>query len=183
MEGKVVYEGKTRSGKPLIIRYVKTGDVPKLLDYINTLSNEKTFITLQGEQLTLKEEQELVEKWVKGISEKKVVSLVALSDEELIGICGIELRRRIMSHVGSLGLSVKKEFRGGGIGKKLMKFTLTEAKENLEGVRIIELTCFAKNFVALNLYRSFGFEKFGELPEGVKYKEGYDDLVYMYKKL
>lgn len=183
MEGKVVFEGKTRSGKPVLVRYVKNGDAKLLLEYINTLSTERTFITLQGEKLTLDEEEATVKKWVSQINDLKAVILLAITNDELIGIASLELRNRVMSHVGTFGLSVKKEFRGEGIGKLLTKLALSAGKKSIVGLKIIELKCFAKNFVALNLYRSFGFEKFGELEEGVKYKDGYDDLVYMYKKV
>lgn len=49
MEGKVVFEGKTDKGFPIVIRYPKISDLDQALKYINELSKEQTFILYQGE--------------------------------------------------------------------------------------------------------------------------------------
>ncbi len=51
MEGKVIFEGKTEKGFPVLIRYVKNDDVEILNEYINILSREQTFISYQGEEI------------------------------------------------------------------------------------------------------------------------------------
>ena len=60
-EGKIIYQGKTKNGQDLIIRYPLLEDVEQLTSYINTLSVEQTFIRFQGEQQTIEQE----EMWLK----------------------------------------------------------------------------------------------------------------------
>ena len=53
---KIVYQGKTKTGKEILIRYPQKGDELKLWEYINKLSKEKTFVRLQGEEVSKEDE-------------------------------------------------------------------------------------------------------------------------------
>jgi hypothetical protein len=55
-QGKIVFEGRSRQGKSILIRYIQKNDAEALCHYMNTLSEERTFVRFQGEQLTLEEE-------------------------------------------------------------------------------------------------------------------------------
>ena len=107
--GTIVYQGKSKSRKDFIIRYLTKDDTQILLDYINTLSKEKTFIRFQGEQLTLEEEQQFVDKNLKGILEDKVIQLLALSNNRLIGVSGIYMSEKIENILESLALVLQKD--------------------------------------------------------------------------
>jgi len=73
------------------------------------------------------------------------------------------------SHVGEFGISVRKEYRGIGLGKYLMKTTLKLAKKRLKA-KIIRLSVFENNRVAQNLYKKFGFKKVAKIPKQIQYK-------------
>ncbi|HSX19123.1 MAG TPA: GNAT family N-acetyltransferase [Candidatus Saccharimonadales bacterium] len=183
MEGKIVFTGKSQKGKQIILRYVKQGDAQTMLDYINTLSDERTYIRFQGEHLTLKEEQEYLDSQLKRIKDKKSVHLVALSNNQHIGISSIDLEDRTSSHVGNFGISISKEFRGEGVGKLLMETIVSEAQKELPGLKIITLGCFSNNALAIKMYKEFGFVEYGRLPNGVKLENGFVDHIYMYKNI
>lgn len=180
--GTIVFQGKSKSGKNLIIRYLTGDDTQILLDYINALSKEQTFIRSQGEQLTLEEEQKFVEKNLKGIAEGTAVQLLAISEGKLIGVSGVYMAEKVEKHVGTFGISLAKEFRGEGLGTILMEKVLVEAK-NLKGIRIVTLTMFGTNEIAKKLYEKMGFTEYGRLPKGIAYKGSFIDYVYMYKNL
>lgn len=181
--GKVVFESKTKDGRDFILRYPKTSDLEQLYKYINKLSLEQTFIRFQGEQVTLEQEKEVLDRWLKLISENKMVQLLATSEVELIGVCDLVLQEKTESHVGIFGITVAKEFRNQGLGKILMEKVFEEAEKNLPNLKIIELTCFANNNAALKLYREAGFQEFGRLPGGLSRKGEYIDQIYMFKKI
>lgn len=183
MNQDIVFKGKSKKGKDIIIRYPVKGDAQAMCDYINTLSKEQTFVGFQGEEQSIEDETEYLEKQLKKISEKKTVQLLVFCDNELIGISGIDLKDKTESHEGVFGISLNNKHRGEGIGKKLMELTLTEAKNNLPQLRIVTLGVFGKNSLAINMYKKFGFKEFGRLPDGVFRKDEYDDHVYMYKNL
>lgn len=180
--GQIIYEGATSAGKPLLIRYLDTGDAQILLDYINTLSKEQTFIRFQGEQLNLKEEQEFVDKNIRGIQERTAVQLLAFSGAELIGVAGIFMQEKVEKHNGSFGISLASGFRSEGVGTILMKKILEEAKK-MKDLKIITLTCFGNNEIARGLYEKMGFKEYGRLPEGIVHRDKFVDYVYMYKNI
>jgi ribosomal-protein-alanine N-acetyltransferase len=55
------------------------------------------------------------------------------------------------------GLAVDKDYRGQGIGKKLLDGSLNKLKEHK--INKVELTVDPDNKVAINLYQQFDFEK------------------------
>lgn len=182
MNGKIVFEGKSKQGKAFLIRYPQNDDAELMLSYINRISEEQTFILYQGEQKTLEEEQTFLKKQLKDISEHKTVMLLAFKEEDLIGISEIRMSRGAATHEGGLGISLAKDYRGEGIGKALMQAILTEAELRLPELRLVTLGVFENNDPAIGLYKSFGFVEFGRLPEGLQRKGIYSDHVYMYKK-
>jgi len=164
----------------LIFRSPKISDLIQLLDYINTLSKEKTYIRKQGGLISLEGERKYLSELIKDIENKKAEAIFAFIENELIGVADLKLGFGAERHVGLFGITVRKEFRGQGIGKELMKRVIAVAKENLPTLEIITLSVFADNKVARNLYQSFGFREFGSLPKGVIRKGEYSDHVYMY---
>lgn len=95
-------------------------------------------------------------------------SLVAEIDtpngRDIIGQVGLEIctrpRRR---HVAALGIAVRSDHHGKGVGKALMSAILDMA-DNWLNVRRIELTVFVDNPAAIALYKRFGFELEGSSP-------------------
>lgn len=176
---KIVFEGKTRDNVPYTIRYPKRTDLTELLRYINELSKEQTFISFQGEEISLKDERTFLNESLKKIKEKNGLLLLVESGGEIIGVSDVRMQPRIASHVGTFGISIAKNFRGKGIGKKLIQVVMEECKK-LNGIKILELECFANNPVAPNLYRSCGFKEYGRLPKGVSHKGKFVDDIFMY---
>ena len=183
MENKVVFEGLTKDGKKYLIRYPEIADVQEMCDYMNILSQEQTFITFQGEKLTLEDEIKYLENILKKIDENKAIKLLAFSDNKIIGISDITMKDKVTSHEGTFGITVSKDYRGQGIGKTLMELVLKEAESNLPQLRIVSLAVFGDNPLAYGIYKMFGFHEFGRLSEGILHKGKYVDHIYMYKKI
>ena len=84
--------------------------------------------------------------------------LVACVDEEVVGHLGLETftrpRRR---HVGEIGMAVRDDWQGKGIGSALMEAALDLADNWLNLIRL-ELTVYSDNAAGIALYEKFGFE-------------------------
>lgn len=182
MDGLEVYKEKIGEDE-VVIRYPKNGDSPAMCEYINALSQEKTFITFQGEVINPEDEEKYLQSQLKHIEEKKVAQLLLFVNGKLSGISEVKMFDRIKAHVGLFGITIANEQRGKGFGKLLMQNVINEAKNNLIGLKIITLDCFAENEKALSLYKSFGFMEYGRLPEGNLYKDGFSEDVSMYLKV
>jgi ribosomal protein S18 acetylase RimI-like enzyme len=171
------------SKNDLIIRYPKSGDEKEMLEYINELSAERSFILMQGETLSLEEEKQFLNSWFEKITKKTGVMLFVFSGDTLVGVGSIELGRYSTKHVGLFSISVKKKYRGKGIGRLLMSSIIDEASKKLKDLEIINLTVQSENVIAQKMYESFGFKKYGMLPKGIKIKDGYRDHELMYKQI
>lgn len=183
MEGKIIFTGKSKKGTDFIIRYPSSGDALEMTQYLNTLSNERTFVTFQGEQIDIKDEEEYLKSILVKINEKTKVYLFIVINNKIAGIAGIDLGTRTQRHIGYLGISIAKEFRGEGIGKIFMEKIINEAIDNIKDLEIISLGLFSKNTKAYNMYKSFGFTHYGTLPQGTKLETGYDDEMFMHKRI
>lgn len=178
--GTIVYEGKTKKGTPIMIRYPTEADIEKAMDFINTISKEQTFITFQGQQLTLEDEKKYLLPFYKQIENDEAIKLFAFQGGEIVGVSDVVPQERTSNHVGTFGLIIKKEYRGEGIGKLLMQLVLQETKK-LNKIMIIHLGVFGENKLAFELYKKMGFKIYGNLPQGVRHKDNYDDHIFMYK--
>jgi RimJ/RimL family protein N-acetyltransferase len=181
--GKIIFEGVTAKGLHVVLRHPRHGDAPALLDFINTLSREQTYILFQGEQLTLKDEESYLESRLAVIAAGTGVQLLAFADGQLAGNAGIDRKWGTNRHTGELGISVAHAFRGQGVGELLMKVILDEANRQIQELEIVTLEVFGNNPVAINLYQKVGFIEFGRLPGGRLHRGEYVDNIYMYRRL
>ncbi|WP_119302760.1 GNAT family N-acetyltransferase [Dongia deserti] len=85
-------------------------------------------------------------------------ALVATVNGELVGNLGLtRFTRPRRAHVGEIGMAVRDDWQGKGVGSALMKAAL-ELADNWLGLRRLELNVYADNERAIALYRKFGFE-------------------------
>lgn len=180
---KIVYQGKTKKGLDILIRYLEKGDEVEMTKYINELSKEKTFITFQGEEVSFAGEKEYVDGFLKKIAEKTAIKLLVIHDSKIIGISDIYMAERTMRHIGIFGITVAKEFRNHGIGRLLMELTLKEAEKEILIIKIVTLGVFAKNSIAKRIYEGFGFVEYGKLPNGIMRSNAFEDEILMYKNI
>ena len=173
----------TKSGKEIKFRYPIIKDAENLKNYINKISAEQSFILLQGFQNTLVSEANWLKDKLEKISKNQCVYLCGFCDDQLVACAEIDLGIEAKSSVGEFGISVALDFRGFGIGEKIMELTINESIKKLSDLRIITLEVFGQNKIAQNLYQKLGFIEYGKLPNGLKRKGQFDDAIYMYKKL
>ena len=82
--------------------------------------------------------------------------LVAEVDGQVVGILGLHVKRNRMSHVAGLGMGVRDDHQGSGIGTRLMEAALELAFKWLN-LRRVELQVYTDNARAIHLYKKFGF--------------------------
>jgi len=85
-------------------------------------------------------------------------SLVACVEDEVVGNLGLEaLSRPRMRHTGRIGMAVRDDWQGKGVGTALMEAVLDLADNWLNLTRI-ELHVYVDNAAGIALYEKFGFE-------------------------
>jgi RimJ/RimL family protein N-acetyltransferase len=154
--------------RKLFSRDVK--NAKKFQDFINSLVLEEAKISINKEK-TLKEEKQWLMEKIKAIKNHKEVFLVAECDNKIIGSTSIDLGRWRESHVGNFGITIKKDYRGIGLGKYLICKILKLAKKELKPKpKIIRLGVFPDNKPAMGLYKKVGFKEVARIPKQIQYK-------------
>ena len=171
---------KVFSGKNITIRQPDKKDlnnVRKFLDFINNLVEEGVQI-LASKKLSLKEEKEWLKKLLNNIKTRKTIFLLAEDNGVIAGTSTINLRKDRASHVGEFGISIRKEYRGMGLGSYLMKEILKLAKKELKP-KIFRLSVYPTNKVALNLYKKNSFKEVARVPKQIQYHGKLIDEIIM----
>ncbi len=169
----------TRTGEPFIVRCVQPNDAANLLAYIRSVAQETGFFVIQPHEFPATEVQE--RQWIQEhLGDPGKLALLAEVAGEIIGSVSFEngpFQRT--SHTGTFGVSVRKDWRGYGIGTAMLK-TLLEWAEASPLIEKVGLSAFATNTEAIRLYRRLGFVEEGRRGRQIKLGPGrYVDEVLM----
>jgi len=112
-----------------------------------------------------------------------VFTIGALLEGKLLGAVSCERDMRIkVRHLGHVvGMMVRGDQRGRGIGRLLIDACIAEARRAV-GVEMLTLTVTASNAGAVRLYERTGFVRYGSLPRAIKVGDQYhakDQMVLM----
>lgn len=106
----------------------------------------------------------------------------AINKDKVVGWCDVFAEENPrQSHRGGLGMGILPEFRGQGIGSKLLQKVIEHAKTF--GLEKIELNVYTSNVSAIGLYKKFGFEQEGLIKKYRKLDGQYFDCLAMGKFL
>ena len=154
--------------------------VPITQDHIESFHQTLDVVARERRYLSFLEAPSLESSraFVLGNIERGYPQWVALSAGQVIGWCDITPKPRpIYAHGGVLGMGLLPEFRGKGIGEKLIRKTLTAARSF--GFHRVELTVRENNPNAIELYKKVGFEIEGLQRDAVQVDGVYENLVLM----
>jgi ribosomal-protein-alanine N-acetyltransferase len=100
--------------------------------------------------------------------------IVAEVDKKVVGYAGFWV---VLDEGHITNIAVHPEYRGKGIGSRLMEGLIDLAKKN--GITSMTLEVRESNLVAQNLYKKFGFKVLGRR-EGY-YQDNNEDAIVMWK--
>jgi RimJ/RimL family protein N-acetyltransferase len=125
---------------------------------------------------------EKVSDFQRGLIAKNGPVYYAINDNQVVGWCDVfpEDNPR-QNHRGELGMGLLPEFRGKGLGSKLLTSVLTHAKQF--GLEKVELNVYTTNLPGIALYKKFGFEQEGLIKKYRKLDGQYFDCLAMGKIL
>lgn len=157
----------------ITVRQIELKDAKGFYKALSSVAAEKKYI------LTLEPPSfESTQTFIRSNIENNHAQYVAESNETIVGWADIiPFTRQSMTHVGSLGIGVISEFRGQGIGRRLLEITIEHAWQ--QGLKRLELEVFSDNEIAMNLYKKYGYQV-----EGIKryarcLNGDYQDIVVM----
>jgi RimJ/RimL family protein N-acetyltransferase len=166
----------SKNGQAITIREARENDAAAITSVIDSVASEKYYIVPERSR----------EDWDEAIREiKKRNSLIIIAqvNQQTVGMaCLTRGKFEKNKHVGFLGITILKDFRGVGIGNAIMKYIVEWAKLQ-EALEKISLTVFSTNKPAIELYKKFGFKIEGVSKKQYRIEETYIDDVIMAKFL
>lgn len=159
-----------RDGRQVVLRSPEKADAEELLKYLKETAGETEFLIRYPEEVTMTKEQE--EKYIENQrASAQDMTILAFVDGKHAGNCGIGVSaKRKTRHFATLGIALRKEFWGMGLGTILMQEAIAQAREM--GLHHIELEVFAPNVRAIALYEKMGFRIVATRPYAAMTKDG-----------
>ncbi|MDD3027273.1 MAG: GNAT family N-acetyltransferase [Erysipelotrichaceae bacterium] len=141
------------------IAHANPTDALKIIEYLKLVGNETDNLSFSGDSILINEIDEA--SMIASISKmNNSCMILAWLDDRIIGIGSLEgLTSKRFSHRSSLGVSVKKDYWGLGIGTHLIDELIEYAYEH--NLDVLDLEVITSNERAIKLYQSFGFEIIG----------------------
>ncbi len=155
------------------IRPVRETDLGSLRETINSVCSEKWYLaTVEGFT------QEQSRGFLKHIIDSGLPEVVAVDGDRIVGWCDIlPNTTKGFTHVGHLGMGVAGDYRGKGVGRRLLNACLALAAGY--GLEKVELEVFSDNIPAVRLYESVGFNVEGLKSNARKLEGRYQDIQLM----
>ncbi|MFA5249803.1 MAG: GNAT family N-acetyltransferase [Parachlamydiales bacterium] len=119
--------------------------------------------------------------WMSYVDQKAV--LAAEIDGRVVGLANLYLAYfKKLSHHALFAVIVDQNFRGKGVGTRLLKTLIQMAQEQFH-LDFLHLEVYEKN-PAIHLYQRLGFKEYGRQKHFIKEENGgYLDKIMMQKKL
>jgi ribosomal protein S18 acetylase RimI-like enzyme len=154
--------------------------VPITQDHIESFRRVLDFVARERRYLSFLEAPPLesMRAFVLNNIKQGYPQLVAVSAGQLVGWCDVVPKPRpIYAHVGVLGMGLLPEFRGQGLGDRLIRQTLAAARAF--GLNRVELSVRENNAGAIALYKRVGFEIEGLQRNATRVDGAYENVVLM----
>jgi RimJ/RimL family protein N-acetyltransferase len=193
-QGAGIFKAWRRRGKErvveIMIREAKREDVHGIISYMTTLSNEPgLYIGFEPGEFNATVEGEI--SWIENHAkaDNSIILLAVstdsasekwdLEDGEMVGLMNCwGGSRRATRHETTLGITVKANWRGQGIGTRLMQQAIEWAR-GTGVVKRVQLEVVAENVEARELYERLGFVAEGVRKKAFWKRERWMDSVVM----
>ncbi|MFG6147599.1 GNAT family N-acetyltransferase [Halobacillus sp. B23F22_1] len=165
----------------VIIRTGELNDAKTILNLQRDVITEDEYLISVPEEFnkTIEQQRDSIQRLLEN---ERETLFVAEIDKEVVGWIAFQSPdRQRLSHTGSFGMMLHKDFRGLGIGARLIKKLLLWTEEH-PCIEKVSLGVFSTNKRAIDLYKGMGFIEEGRKKKEIKLGENkYVDDVLMYK--
>jgi len=124
----------------------------------------------------------VVERWTANLNYDKVMPLVAYCEDRIVGDCSLHLGRRDRRHVGEVRIFLAPDFRGVGLGSKMIQ----EAEEVARkvGLRFLVAEVILDHVGVVKAFRRLGFDLRATFDDYFMAVDGKTyDVAYLVKRL
>ena len=163
-----------KNRKIAALDWLKEQDLPDVVKALNSVIRERKYLFLNNEITDMEEER----RWFAQSKKEGVLYLVARVDKRVVGGASMHPQKHKRAHVAEYGIFICKGYRNQGLGTELTKTFIEIAKK--QGIEILQLSVYATNKRALNVYKKCGYKECGRFKNDIKFSDGkYTDRILM----
>ena len=163
-------EIRLKDGRRALFRSPLPADAAAALEYMKITAAETPFLLRTPGEVTLTLAQE--EAYLSRVAEDpNTLSIFCFVDGTLAGNCNISRKTKLKNrHRAEIGIALKQDFWGLGIGTALFREMIAAAKN--WDLYQVELEVFEGNDRAIGLYQKMGFEIVSHVPNAIRLEDG-----------
>lgn len=167
-----------RDGRIVLVREVESRDGPGMVQLRREVAHERAYTLLEPDEVDAREPGMLRDLSVNDPNELRLLARCGERDDDVIADLTLGTRSfRRIAHVAKLGMEIRKDYRGAGLGDAMLRIALAWAAAH-PIISRVELQVFADNARALALYRKHGFVEEGRRRKYMHVGDRYlDDLI------
>ena len=161
----------------LIIARPTPHEAPYIIDFLNEVAEETDFLTFaKGEfPFSVVEEQEIITECLE--ANRSLMLIGKINDLIISQLFLDRSKKKRLSHIGDISITVSKKYWGKSIGKHMMQAAIEWAK--LNNITKLQLQVLSDNERALKLYNKLGFVIEGKISRALKIHNVYFDDYLM----
>jgi len=149
-------------------------DLSEVVEALNSVVREGKYLFLNDEITDMEEER----RWFEHSAKSGMLYLVARVEGKVAGGASMHPKTDKRAHVAEFGIFICDGYRNSGLGTAITREFIEIAKERL--FEILQLSVFANNTRALNVYKKCGFKEIGRLSRDIKFLDGeYTDRILL----
>jgi len=165
---------KLKDGQVAELDWLRIGDLPEVVDALNSVIREGQYLFMNDEITDMEEER----RWFERGTKEGMRYLVARVDGKVVGGASLHPQTHKRTHVAEFGIFIRDGYRNLGLGTKLIT-TFIEIALNA-GIEILQLSVYATNKRAFHVYRNCGYQECGRFTRDIRFADGtYADRILM----
>ena len=163
-----------RDGRVARLDWLIEEDLPEVVEALNSVIREGKYLFSNNEIIDMEEELRWFERTIK----TGMFYLVARVEGKVAGGASIYPKTDKRAHIAEFGIFISEGYRNSGLGTAITKEFIEIAKK--QGFEILQISVFANNTRALNVYKKCGFTEVGRLSRDIKFLDReYTDRILM----
>lgn len=171
----------TRTAEEITIRPAEPEDSCEIIDTIRSHARERSYVLMEQYGRGIASELD----FIRTLDRLSNLLIVATAGVEVVGcLAGLQAddgKREETVGILHLGLHLREEFRGKGIGTQMLAYAIDWARES--GYKKIQATIFTPNSHSIKLFSNAGFTEEGTRSHRIMMGSECVDKVVMAKSL
>ncbi|MHB8766361.1 MAG: GNAT family N-acetyltransferase [Deferrisomatales bacterium] len=165
------------TGKRILLRPLLEEDQKRLFELFESAPPEDTVFLKDDVKSPL-----VVERWVSNLDYERVLPLVAYCDERIVGDCTLHRGSKSARHVGELRIFLAADYRGVGLGSKMIQEMFEVAKKI--DLKVLRAEIILDHVKVIKAFRRLGFDLRCTLDDYFMRRDGMThDVALMTKRL